>query len=622
MTVVQSRPVVSILRICDPATAAWNDVARRRLAKHTCEPHEVIESVIDASFGAAANRAAVKAQAEHIVLMRGDTLVRSGWLEPLLSTASRDDPVVAPCVAGLDGSLLDAGFMATAAGDLIALGCGDAHADPFWSFVRELSSPSPACFMVARRVFLAAGGFDCSIAGDPLAETADLAFKLRTRGHRVLLQPESTVYCADAANRTTRFRMDRAFRERWAPALTALPSFDGSQTTRTLVDVRDAGASSRLLIIDDRVPHADRGGGDPRMHRILNELARLWPALHITFFAMRPDNGAVYGRSLRQAGIEVVYGVGLDEWLSSRRAVFDVVMISRPRAALPQVRATQPQARIVYDMEAIHFRRQQRTIPLAPLDDARAAARAGSDLLQLEVGLIAEADAVLCVSEEDRAFAGSIAPGTPALLVSHASVPPQSVPSFDERRNLVFFGAFWRPGSPNEDAALYLVRRVMPVIWHEDPSIRLVIIGADPTPEVQNLEGPQVTVLGYVSDPGTVLSRARVHVMPIRAGAGIKLRLIESMAAGLPFVTTTVGAEGLPLGMLRPAVVADTPVDIARRALALYHDRHIWTAVQRTLSDIAATHYSAAVLRQQLIDAMATVGIVPPPSQSTISTTT
>src|SRR5262249_43374126 len=152
--------------------------------------------------------------------------------------------------------------------------------------------------------------------------------------------------------------------------------------------------------------------------------------------------------------------------------------------------------------------------------------------------------------------------------------------------------AFWNPGSPNEDAALYLVRQIMPVIWKEDPSIRLVIIGADPTPDILRLDGPGVSVLGYVSDPIHALSRMRGHVAPIRAGAGIKLRLIDSMAAGLPFVTTTIGAEGLPLGAIRPAIVADSPVEVARRALALYRDRDLWTEVQRTLREIAATHYS------------------------------
>jgi uncharacterized repeat protein (TIGR01451 family) len=138
-----------------------------------------------------------------------------------------------------------------------------------------------------------------------------------------------------------------------------------------------------------------------------------------------------------------------------------------------------------------------------------------------------------------------------------------------------------------------------------------VIIGADPTPAVRALAGERIVVRGYVTDPHEVLTRARVHVVPMRVGAGIKLRLIDSMAAGLPFVTTTVGAEGLPLTGLRSVMVADAPMEIARRALRLYRDRALWTDVQQALRDIAAARYSRAALRRELVDALAVVGLAP-----------
>jgi glycosyltransferase involved in cell wall biosynthesis len=226
--------------------------------------------------------------------------------------------------------------------------------------------------------------------------------------------------------------------------------------------------------------------------------------------------------------------------------------------------------------------------------------------------LIAEADSVWCVSEDDRTFARAIAPATPAFLVAHACDVVHSTPSFDERHDLVFFGAFWNPGSPNEDAVLHLARRIMPLVLDADPAIRLVIVGSDPTPDVLALDGAlggSIVVRGYVSDPAEVLQRARVLVAPLRIGAGIKLRLIDAMAAGLPFVTTTVGAEGLPLGDIAPAIVADTPIGIARRTLALYHDRDLWTRVQQHLRDLAVANYSGEVLKDQIAEAITAAGL-------------
>jgi glycosyltransferase involved in cell wall biosynthesis len=288
-----------------------------------------------------------------------------------------------------------------------------------------------------------------------------------------------------------------------------------------------------------------------------------------------------------------------------------VVLVSRPRPVLDVIRDTQPQARLIYDMEAVHVRRYQRMLASAPADRADDITAAIQELLPLEAGLVAAADAVLCVSEDDRAFAREVSPSTPAFVVGHASDPPSAVPSFDGRRDIVFFGAFWNPGSPNEDAALHLVNRVMPFVWADDPAIRLTIIGADPTPAVRALAGERIIVRGYVSDPHEVLTRARVHVVPMRVGAGIKLRLIDSMAAGLPFVTTTVGAEGLALTTLRGAIVADAPMEIARKTLVLYRDRALWTEVQQGLRDLAAARYSRAALRRELVDALAVVGLSP-----------
>ena len=476
-------------------------------------------------------------------------------------------------------------------------------------------------FRVERSAFLAVGGFDCSLASSPLVETADLAFSLRARGQRILFHPAATVRSAADPPEAVSFPLGADFRRRWRGACDRQPAFAAGPGLRGRLELRDAHATARLLVVDDRVPHVDRGGGDPRMFRILMELAATRPEVRVTLFAMMPDNGARYGRALREAGIEVVYGHNLSDWLACRRCFYDVVMISRPRPVLDAVRENQPQARIIYDMEAIHFRRCQRAMPLADPDHLEPLTTAVATLLPLETRLIAEADAIWCVSEDDRTFARSIAPATATRLVGHACDFPESTPSFDDRRDLVFFGAFWNPGSPNEDGALHLARRIMPLVVEEEPSMRLVIVGADPTPDVLALNGAlagSIAVRGYVSNPAEVLLRARVLVVPLRIGAGIKLRLLDAMAAGLPFVTTTIGAEGLALGDLAPLIVADTPGEIARRVLALYHDRHLWTRVQQRLRDLVSARYSAAALGAEIAEGMAAVGFGPPSGTTSV----
>jgi glycosyltransferase involved in cell wall biosynthesis len=209
-----------------------------------------------------------------------------------------------------------------------------------------------------------------------------------------------------------------------------------------------------------------------------------------------------------------------------------------------------------------------------------------------------------------------VSPATPSFIVSHLAEVSAASSAFFRRRDLLFFGGFWNPGSPNEDAVLYLAQRIMPLIWKVAPDVRLLIAGADPTPAVRNLACDRIHVPGYIADPREIFDRVRVHVAPMRFGAGIKLRLVETMAAGLPFVTTGVGAEGLPLDEMYAELVAETPRQIAERTLALYQDEAAWTHAHRTLRRIAEHHYGRATFQAALANALTAVGIVAPPAHA------
>jgi glycosyltransferase involved in cell wall biosynthesis len=103
-------------------------------------------------------------------------------------------------------------------------------------------------------------------------------------------------------------------------------------------------------------------------------------------------------------------------------------------------------------------------------------------------------------------------------------------------------------------------------------------------------------------------------VHPLRYGAGIKLKLIDTMAAGLPFVTTRIGAEGLGLGDLEDLVVADDDRELARLALELYRDRDLWQHVQHRLRALVSRRFGRETFRETIVEAFAHVGVAPPPS--------
>ena len=123
-------------------------------------------------------------------------------------------------------------------------------------------------------------------------------------------------------------------------------------------------------------------------------------------------------------------------------------------------------------------------------------------------------------------------------------------------------------------------------------------------------------IVGYVEDPAGWLARFRVHVNPMRFGAGLKQKFLDSLAAGLPFVTTSVGAEGFPLGDVRASMVADDAAGLAQRLSRLYSDPTEWGRVQAHLLELARTRYDRASFQRTLMEAMTHVGVAPPAGMS------
>jgi glycosyltransferase involved in cell wall biosynthesis len=134
-------------------------------------------------------------------------------------------------------------------------------------------------------------------------------------------------------------------------------------------------------------------------------------------------------------------------------------------------------------------------------------------------------------------------------------------PETVERDTILFWGQMSR--QENVDAVRWFAEAVLPAIRRERPSVRFLIAGANPTPEVRALVGAGVEVLGFVEDPVALFGRVGMAVAPLRLGSGIKIKVIESLAAGIPTVATPVGAEGVrPEPLL---TVATEPEEFARR---------------------------------------------------------
>src|SRR6185369_13677698 len=126
---------------------------------------------------------------------------------------------------------------------------------------------------------------------------------------------------------------------------------------------------------------------------------------------------------------------------------------------------------------------------------------------------------------------------------------------------LVFVGPFLH--APNIDAMVYFCNEVFPLITSEIPDATLAIVGSFPTQPVKNLARDGVEVIGFVPDVKPYLDSSYVSIAPLRFGGGMKGKIGEAMAHGLPVVTTSIGIEGFGLTPSTNVLVGDTPRDFA-----------------------------------------------------------
>ena len=177
--------------------------------------------------------------------------------------------------------------------------------------------------------------------------------------------------------------------------------------------------------------------------------------------------------------------------------------------------------------------------------------------------------------------------------------------------NIVFTGSMdWLP---NEDAIKWFIEDVFPIIRKEVAHAPLTVVGRDPFPALVQLaeQDEQINVTGRVPDVRPFMEQAAVYAVPIRIGGGTRLKLYEAMAMGLPVVSTTIGAEGLPLIDGEDILFRDKAEDFARAVIEIIKNKEMAVelgqrAAQRVRKDFGwqQVAHRFAKLCQETIEAV------------------
>jgi glycosyltransferase involved in cell wall biosynthesis len=376
------------------------------------------------------------------------------------------------------------------------------------------------------------------------------------------MMTESEALLAARARLDVAVRADVAnMRERWGGLL---PSAAGQRAAREL--------RPQALFVDEFFPAAGVNGGASAAIDHMRSLMRV--GFDVSFAASQDLDDRFRRRAeLTALGIKPLlapwYG-SIEEILRRQSGRIDLVYLHRAANAAAYgklVRQYCSRALLVYGVADLHHVRLARQ---GAVEDRPEVSRL-AERLQIEEMVAARlADVVITHSNAEAEFLRARVPGVRVALVPWSVPVRTSTTGFAGRDGVVFVGHFGH--EPNLDAAYWLAKEIVPLVHEREAAIHFCIVGNDMPDSLRKLAEPGLELVASVAALDTLLAKTRLTVAPLRYGAGLKAKVLDSLAAGVPCVGTSIAFEGFTLPSALADCVADTPEAIATALVRLYRD--------------------------------------------------
>lgn len=550
----------------------------------------LFESSVNLGFSGGMNHLARHASGEFLLLLNDDTTVSDGWIDFLVDTARRRDAaVVGSRILWPDGRLQEAGSLIWGDGSTSPIGRDADGQDPTYLFERQVDYVSFCSVLIRRSTWHAVAGLDTRYF-PAYYEDVDFALAVHGIDESVWYQPASVIAHHESRATAAEFksflfrRNQDALVAKWGSTLDEYPppAPQDAMAFSYALD-RSRRVEYSVLVVDDRIPAPDTGSGFSRAFQMLAQLTSGGCSVDLYTTAGQVDRPLKVGR----IGVEVLDpSKSLKIHLTGSRR-YDCVIVSRPHnwpKAIADIRRFQPYAALIYDAEALWHARLRSQLPHVLPTLTTAVEQDLHEYLELEKIIAREADHVVVISDTEGDFFTSARPGEPFVtcmppLPRTAGGPMHGGLKTPKQRRGALFVAGWLAGakSPNGDGLTWFARDVLPLVVEEVPWLRVLVTGGKVPPEIASLAGPNLAFLGHVSDLTAAHNAARVAVIPIRYGAGVKLKTIDALSNLVPIVTTSAGVEGVPLATGAEIDIADDAPGFAAALSRLLLDDDYWS---------------------------------------------
>lgn len=225
-----------------------------------------------------------------------------------------------------------------------------------------------------------------------------------------------------------------------------------------------------------------------------------------------------------------------------------------------------------------------------------------------ELGACAKADHILTVTEQDRAvlaFEGIPLEKITSVPIGTDVERVRPVDLVDNSSQIISIGTMSWP--PNADSALFFCSEIFPLVREAVPEARFSIVGSNPPAEITALGkiGSSVEVTGFVRDVTEKARESAVFVVPLRVGSGMRVKILDAMAMGLPVVTTSIGCEGINVRDGEHVIVPDTPGEFAKAVIRLLRSPKERVRIAAAGRKLVEESYSWPMIFRRLDSALA-----------------
>ncbi|WP_312647414.1 glycosyltransferase [Aminipila sp.] len=568
----------------------------------------VINNETNLQFLKNCNNASKYAKGEYIIFLNNDTQVQQNWLKPLVELIESDKTIglVGSKLIYPDGRLQEAGGIFWKDGSAWNYGNGSNPNEPEFNYVKEVDYISGASIMLSKRLWDEIGGFDERFA-PAYCEDSDLAFEVTKRRYKVVYQPKSVVVHFEGISNGTDISQgqkayqiinQKKFYEKWRDILECEHSENGEHVFLA----RDCSFTKKtVLVVDHYIPTFDKDAGSRTVYQYIKLLCSMGYNVKLigdNFYKNEP-----YASSFEKMGVEILYGPYYashwKDWIKENKKYIDFIFLNRPHISIKYIDFVKEHtnAKIIYYGHDLHFLRISREYEITKEERLL---KEKQKWRKMELDIMAKSDVVFTLSTDEQAIInkelGEVKAVISPIFYYNEKVLKEEI-VLKKREHIIFVGGFSH--RPNEDGVLWFVEKIWPIINKQLPNTKFTIIGSNPSQKINDLQNDKIKVTGYISDEelDQYYKQARICVIPLRYGAGVKGKTIEAMQQGVSIVSTSIGTEGL-VDIEKYIKPIDEPELFALEVIKIYNNEKLLEKNAAKYLEYIRMHFSDEVAKK------------------------